>query len=216
MRTLVSLALVSVLAVPLPAQNLAEACAALGKVTVGQWAEYKLTSPEIPGGSATMRLAIIGTEQAKGKDHYWYETSMAGPMGAMVMQMLIPGYPYDDQDIARIVVKPGNQPAMELPASMLAMMPQGGGGESPARGAAENCDRATLAGTESVAVPAGTFSTMKIVPTDAEAGDLWISAAVPFGIVRFSDRRGSAMELTAHGKDAKSSITETPRKMPGG
>jgi hypothetical protein len=213
-RPVLSLAWCLVAAAPLTAQSLAEACAAVGELTVGQWAQYQLTSPEIPGG-ATMRFAVVGTEAVGGTEHYWHETTMTGAMGEVVMQMLIAGYPYADGDIQRMIVKQGNQPAMEFSAQMMAMMRQSGAGRNPAQSATDDCGAATLVGTETVTVPAGSFDVLRIRPAETNAGDLWLDIDIPFAIVRFSDGVGNVMELVAHGMDATSAITETPRKMPG-
>jgi hypothetical protein len=91
------------------------------------------------------------------------------------------------------------------------------------------CADLTKVGEETVTVPAGTFKTthyhfksdrnvngMQI----SSEGDVWVNPDVPFGMVKESGKtsgmRGEqemTMVLTATGKDAKSSITETPQEM---
>jgi hypothetical protein len=62
------------------------------------------------------------------------------------------------------------------------------------------------------------MATVHFRSTDqAHPGEGWVSADVPFGLVKMTfDVNGKGeMVLLSHGKDAKSSITETPRDMPG-
>jgi len=79
----------------------------------------------------------------------------------------------------------------------------------------KSCETAEKIGDESITVPAGSFDTEHYRITTPETAEAWISAAVPFGIVKMNSPEGVSMELLGHGKDALSSITETPRKMPG-
>src|SRR5258708_6678520 len=44
-------------------------------------------------------------------------------------------------------------------------------------------------------------------------GDAWFGPHVPFGVARALTKDGHDMVLTGSGKDAKSSITETPEEM---
>jgi hypothetical protein len=193
------------------AQDLEEVCNEFRQLVVGQWAEYEIASDQ---GKATSRFAVVGTEEAAGKEHYWYETRMESPMGAMIMQLLIPSYPYEQSDIQQAVVKMGDQPAMIVSDQMLAMM-QGRGAENPAQDAASACENAELVERESVTVPAGTFNAMHLrVGSDAEKADIWVSSEVPFGMVKLQGE-GVELVLLQHGKDAKSSITEKPQRMPG-
>ncbi len=193
------------------AQGLEEICNDFRQLTVGQWAEYEITSDQ---GTATSRFAVVGKEETAGKEHFWYETRMESPMGAMIMQVLIPSYPYEQSDIQRAVVKMGDQPAMIMSDQMLGMM-QGRQAENPAEDAASACGSAEVVGPATVTVPAGTFDAMQLkVGEEAEAFDVWVSSAVPFGMVKL-EGVGVELVLLNHGKDAKSSITEKPQKMPG-
>ncbi len=56
MRTLLLVAAFTTGATSLAAQTAAELCAMIGQVTVGQWAEYRMTAPE---GTMEMRFAIL-------------------------------------------------------------------------------------------------------------------------------------------------------------
>ena len=75
------------------------------------------------------------------------------------------------------------------------------------------CNESETVGVETITVPAGTFETVR-VKTRLGGGetDIWISAAVPFGVVKFADTNGDGLKLMAYGMDAKSSVTGTPMK----
>ncbi len=201
---------------PLAAQTAAEACAALSRITVGQWAEYKLTGQESAGVPSQIRFAIVGTEAVTGKEHYWHEMKMETGMGTMIIQVLVPGYPYDQVQIQGAIMKMGDQPAMRMPAQMLGMM-QSQGGDDLARDIAQKCGEAETVGWESVTVPAGTFRALHLRTTDdGDVSEVWISTDIPFGMVKLSGPQGTEMLLLGQGKDATSSITEKPQGMPGG
>lgn len=198
---------------PLSAQGVSDVCRALSDVTVGQWAEYRFTTAEEP---VTMYSALVGTEDVGGVEHYWHESKMESEDGAMIMQMLVPGYPFNVDDVQRTVMKMGDQPAMEMPEQMRGMMQGQGMGEDPVKDVAERCDDLTEVGRESVTVPAGTFETLRLrYESDDFAGDMWVAPEVPFGMVKAALPDHEEILLVDHGTGATSSITETPRRMPG-
>lgn len=210
-----SLALV--FAAPASAQSLAEACETVGDVTIGQWAEYEATIPQMGNDPMTMRIAIVGTEEADGVEHFWHELQMAAPQGQMIMQMLVPRYPFDAGEIKGLVMKAGDQPAMRMPDQMIGMMLQRMGDAGGfASEAAKNCEGAELVGTERVEVPAGAFEAMHLRSTKGDDTQVWVSLDVPFGIIKMEGADGQRMVLVGHGMDAESAITETPQTMPGG
>src|SRR5690606_26029680 len=106
------------------------------------------------------------------------------------------------------------QPAMRLPEEMLAQMRAQM--SSPVAEMASECANAEVVATESVETPAGTFESVRLRASDAEAaddGEVWLSTEVPFGIVK-SEGQDASMTLVASGRDATSRITETPGEMP--
>ncbi len=211
MRTLLAISLAMFLWVSsAAAQTVAEACESLGKIAVGQWVEYKLTSRD-PGASGQGRFAIVDTEEVDGEEYYWHEMKMTTAMGDMVMQMLVETYPYDVDDIRSAVMKMGDQPAMRVPDQMMAMM-QSQGASVPAMEIAEQCGSAELVGRESVTVPAGTFETMRLRVSESRGtSDIWVSLDIPFGVVKLAGAGGEEVVLLGHGRDATSSIAERPR-----
>src|SRR5688572_22737658 len=107
--TLAALALLG--AAPLAAQG--ASCAARGAKlpAAGAWAEYKTAE-------GNMRMVYLAKESAGER----LEMSMSGQRGAMVMQMVVPGYPYEMTQIKELVMQRDGEPPMRLPESMLSMM----------------------------------------------------------------------------------------------
>jgi hypothetical protein len=170
----------------------------------GSWAEYTVKD-------GTMRLALLGTEKRGEKNLIRMEISMTSREGPMIMQMLVPGYPYEIGSIEDFVMKAGNRPAMRMSPQMLQMMSS----RMPKDQITEMCrnSRMTRVGAESVTVPAGTFPTVHY--RDAESGnDVWVSESLPFGMVRTKLKNGEEIVLTGQGTGAKTQITETPQEMP--
>src|SRR2546426_9953584 len=65
---------------PLAAQDAAELCKSIGRVTVGQWSSYSMTGGKADG--AKLRLAIVGQERRGDSTLYWLEISgNGGPAG---------------------------------------------------------------------------------------------------------------------------------------
>jgi len=182
---------------------------------VGHWSEYQMT----PKGEKpmTMRIAIVGKEG----DDYWYETVMVlEGQEKMITKKLVSGDPDNDENVKRMIMKSGDEPATEMPVQMMKMMgPDGGlpqmmmqGEEEPE--VEEPEAKPVDLGVASVTVPAGTFKAhhWQFV-TKEEAVDAWVSEKVrPHGLVRMA-AKDFEMVLIGHGDDAKSLITETPQKM---
>jgi hypothetical protein len=186
---------------------------------VGSWAKYQLVS----GGdtTGTMRLALVGAEKRNGTDMVWVENSMQSDRGPMIMEMLVPGFPYDGSGVQEMIMKFGDRPAMKASPQMMGMM-QRRAGSNPALSFKANCEHMKLVGSETVTTPAGTFSTQHF-KNDLNQSDAWISSKVPFGMVKVvapsRNREGNetttTMTLLDSGSGATKSITETPQEMPG-
>jgi hypothetical protein len=167
------------------------------KPVVGGWSEYQVTSKgESP---SKMKIAVVGKEG----EAYWYEMVMETKReGKMISKMLVSGDPEDSQNIKRFIVKSGNEPAMEMPIQMMqASTPQGKKG------------KVTDKGTETIRVPAGSFTTQHMQYQDGETvGDTWVNKEVsPYGIVK-SQAKDFEMVLMGYGTGAQTLITETPQK----
>ena len=168
------------------------------KPVVGGWAEYQMTE----GGGATskMKIAIVGKEG----DAFWYETSMETKQeGRIISKMLVAGNPEDPKNVKKIIVKMGNEPAMEMPLEMMQ-----GSEEQGEKG--KTLDK----GTESIKVPAGTFTARHIQYQHEElVEDTWIHKDVsPYGVVK-SKSKDFEMVLLGYGTGAKTQITERAQKV---
>ncbi len=169
---------------------------------LGCWAEYQVT--EKGESPSKMKLAIVGKEG----DAYWYETVIeTKEEGRTVSKMLVSGNPEDQKNIKRMIVKMGDEPAMEMPIQMLqASKDEGQKGKTIDKG------------TETIKVPAGTFTARHIqYQHEGLLEDTWLHKDIsPYGVVR-SQSKDFEMILLGYGTGAKTQITETPQKvdMPG-
>lgn len=189
-------------AAPLAAQA-GNSCAARGAKlpASGAWSEYKTTE-------GTMRMLYLGKESAGER----LELAVSGSRGAMVMQMVVPSYPYEMTQVKEIVMQRGTEPPMRMPESMLSMMRSRMPNASTM--SEESCGRMIEVGKESVTVPGGTFQTTHY--RDSSGGtDVWVSPSVPFGAVKVVSR-DHTMELTGKGTGGTTKITGTPQDMPMG
>ena len=205
MRTILAVLALGALPAGSVAQNAAYDCAAFQPPRNGNWSSYQVTGPRLKS-PALMRFAIVGNEEVQGANHIWYELKMDATEGSMVMQFLVPAYPFDPSQVKTMVMKAGNEPAMVMPEEMLGMM-RGQLPEDFAGEVARSCRDAAVVGWEEIEVPAGSFNALHL---RTQRGDAWVSADVPFGLVQFKGNSGNLV-LTGHGADAASSITEKPK-----
>ncbi|MFW6089957.1 MAG: hypothetical protein ACODAB_09400 [Gemmatimonadota bacterium] len=201
------------------AQDLSAVCNHMQQAEAGDWAEYATESPQ---GSGTLRFAML-PEGASGDAGQWLE--MAGEFNGQtsVVQVLVDNYPHTPGDISAVVMKQGEQPAQQLPESMITQVANQIA--TPVSGIAAVCAESEVVGNEALDVPAGSFDAVQIRPptADAQADTLntqvWVSTNATFGLVRTESTLGS-ITLTDMGSGATSSISETPTEMqpasPGG
>jgi hypothetical protein len=145
-----------------------------------------------------MRVAVVGKEG----EAYWYESVIeGGKEGRIITKMLVSGDPGDANNVKRVIVKVGSEPAMEMPAQMMGQ--QGGQGK----------EKITEKGTETVKVPAGTFTARHMQHQEGTLlVDTWIHKDIPpYGMVKSQTKDGE-MVLLGYGTGATSLITETPQK----
>jgi hypothetical protein len=195
---------------PLAAQDQAAACAAVVDAKVGYWAEFELSGAPAEDVSS-LRFAIVKRQGTT--DKTWYEFSAVTSQGPVIIQLDVPGWPFEIDQVTGVIVKMAGQPAMRLPSSMLGMMQQQMG-DNPMADFARRCATSELLGSESIEVPAGTFSTLHL-RSDDDGSEAWISQDVPFGIVKGLVPDGGVLTLKGFGTDATSSIPEEPQTMPG-
>jgi len=169
---------------------------------VGSGSVYQTTSAT-DGKKTDIEFAIVGREAVNGKDGYWMEYSFNAGNGDMVMKTLI--VPGDATTVSRMIMQMPGRPPMEMAGQMAGHM--NGGAQSAAsdiRSSAEDV------GSESITVPAGTFTCEHYRMKDG-SGDTWISTKVaPFGVVKHQGK-DSTMVLMRTVSDAKDKITGTPQ-----
>jgi hypothetical protein len=170
---------------------------------VGSGAGYDIQTAN--GPKTSIEYAIVGKESINGKDGFWMEwTTIGGPMGEMVVKVLIVP---DGANTAtsRIIMQMPGRPPMEMPAPMGRM-----NGGSNATAPSDIRNLAEDVGTESITTAAGTFSCEHYRMKDG-SGDTWVSQKVaPFGVVKHQGK-DSSMVLTKVITDAKDKITGTPQ-----
>src|SRR5688572_4974945 len=175
---------------------------------VGGWAEYNAVFKQ--NAPYTMRYAVIGEESREGKALKWLELRTTGNQkdGDIVYQMLVPGSVTQLGDVHEIVMKHGDKPAMKMDGMMLGMIKDQMQKQSLL---SDMCRDVTLVGSETVSVPAGKFQAGHF-RSDKYASDTWVTAEVPFSMVK-STGKDFELTLLRHGEGAKSSITEKPTAM---
>lgn len=187
-------------------------CGGIRPPASGGWAAYDLTARN--GAPSRVRFAVVGTESRAGTVYLWFETRFRGARASVVTQVLVPGFPYDPLTIQEVTLQ-ADTGGVPLPPIRVT------GGPALARARAQapaapqaiaaTCRAASLVGRESVTVPGGTFATLHYRNAQRDA-DLWVSAGVPFGIVKYRDGQDrTVMVLTGSGSDAKSSLSQPAR-----
>ncbi|HET9150382.1 MAG TPA: hypothetical protein VFN83_01570 [Gemmatimonadales bacterium] len=174
----------------------------------GGFASYLVSSPS--GRTMTVRFAVVGAETREGTRNIWFETrAQEGTRPVVISQVLVPGFPYDPSALADAALQGPSGVPVQLTAQQLARSRRALPGLTKA--VVDGCRAATLVGTETVTVPAGKYSAQHY-RNALRGSDIWVSTAVPFGIVKMVDGTDkSRLELTAAGKNAKSSFLAKPQ-----
>src|SRR6266436_2612786 len=148
------------------------------KPVVGNGAVYETRRTDQEGApKQPLEMTVVGSESFEGREAYWLEFAhmdpRSGSLGYAKMLMT-----RDDFQPHRMIVQQAGQPAMELSlhASMHASMH---------KHKEEELEKWHLAGSESITVPAGTFSCQHW-KKDEGVGDVWTTDKVsPFGMVKY-------------------------------
>ncbi|HKM83984.1 MAG TPA: hypothetical protein VJY15_23880 [Candidatus Acidoferrum sp.] len=163
---------------------------------VGKGAQYlSTTTSATPAKTSTMEMYIVGKESVEGKDGYWMEfVSTLEKNQSFIGKAL---FTRDDFQFHRMIMQMPGQGAMEMPFN-----PNGERRENMQN----NMNEWHSVGTESVTVPAGTFS-CEHWRNDKSNSDVWTSDKVtPFGMVKEVSPHGS-MVLSKLITDAQDRIT---------
>jgi hypothetical protein len=167
---------------------------------VGSGAAYQMIDSE--GKKSSLELSIVDKELFEGKTAYWFEVGhdeeRTGTMS--YAKMLVT--PDDFQFHRMIFVMPGSNQPVEMPFNP---------SQRTRQRMQEEMEKWHSVGTESVTVPAGTFSCEHWTRDDGK-GDVWVSTKVsPMSLVKSVDKN-STMVLTRLFSDAKDHIAGTPQK----
>ncbi len=168
---------------------------------VGTGTAYEQTSND--GSKKRLEMSIVGSETIGTQQAYWMEVGHVdsnSPTMKYTKILLTP----DDFAFHKIVfLMPNSTQPMEMDMDAKAQ------GHRDA--VDKNLEKWHTVGTESVTVPAGTFSCEHWTKTDGK-GDIWVSSKIsPMGIVKSVDGN-ETMVLTKVISDAKTHIVGTPMK----
>lgn len=182
------------------------------KPVVGAGAQYQVTQK---GKNMSWAVAVVGKEAVEGNEGFWIEMRLeGGEEGGMIMKSLTVAHE-GGAEIKRMIMQAPGQPPMEMPMEMMGMMPR------PKPQASNEAALGEKIGTETVTVPAGTFTCDHYRSKQAnEPADLWISAKVPpYGLIKMTSA-SSTMVLEKVLSNETSKIKGEPQKMdfgmPGG
>ncbi len=181
----------------------------------GAWSQYTITEKQT-GIKTLMRMSIVGREGGS----YWYEVINDEEGARNIVKMLVKGDPNDPENIQRLIMKSGRQPAQEMPRDFVLMGRRMASHMFEQRSGIPSSQSVSLkneiVGTGKVKVPAGTFSITNHQIVDANGkiyAEFKFSKSIhPFGVVT-SDTENTSMVLLDHGTGAKSLITGTPAMM---
>jgi hypothetical protein len=145
---------------------------------VGKGAAYLSTDKD--GKTRNSEISIVGKDSVDGKEGFWME--------------------FVSSDNHRMIIQPADQQAMELPVGAMGMTTSGKAKME------EFTNDWNSVGTETITVPAGTFS-CEHWRSDKNNADSWTSDKInPFGLVK-ETRSGGGMVLTKVLDNATDRIT---------
>lgn len=152
----------------------------------GSWSEYRSINTK-EGDTTILKYSLTGKEKFGKIDCYWYEfqTTVGGNIN--IVKMLILGDPDEPGNLKRLILKSGDEPAVEIPIGI----------------------------THSAGIAAS--RTREPEETEAISEEDLITAGRETLItdIARSVYSGLAMEITGYGDfGAKTAITENPKEMP--
>jgi len=186
-------------------------------VSVGCWSIYEFKDKD---GVGKLKFSIVGKE----KDSYWLEIATTDKDGERsIMKMLFTGDPRKETTATRIIMKNGDEPAVELPTMKFNKPNRVEMKEKTEEKDTEEQEPESEIkeiGKEKLTVAGRKLETThyKISSVDEdgekEEFDVWLSPEVPFIPVVKAIEPESEFQLVDFGKSgAKSEITEEPKKI---
>jgi len=162
---------------------------------VGKGAAY-LDTDKDGKSSRTSEIAVVAKDSFEGKEGFWMQIVSTDPQGKTFVgkSLITPG----DFQFHRMIIQPPGQQAMEIPVKMNAARKEK---------IEENAAEWRSVGTESITVPAGTFS-CEHWRNDKTHAEIWTSDKVtPFGMVKEISGNGSTQVLSKILDNATDRIT---------
>ncbi len=178
----------------------------LSNPIVGSGAAYQMTTK---GKNMDVSYAIVGKEDVNGSPGVWVETRMSSQdMGGQMITKILITTGGSDAGVKRMIMQRPGQPPMDMSGFMMGMMKQ----SQPSTG---KPDYGELVGTETITVPAGSFScTHYRKQVNGSPVDYWVSDKVtPYALAKMTGSDVS-MVLTKILTDETSQIKGEPQKMP--
>ena len=167
---------------------------------VGQGAAYDTVDKD--GKKSQMEMYVVDKEMVGTEQGYWMEVGHSKDASGNLMYGKMLVTPADFKFHKMVFVMPGSTQPMEMD------MEHSKAGRDAMD---EKLDKWHSVGTESVTVPAGTFSCEHWSKDDGK-GDVWASSKIsPMGMVK-SVEDGRTMVLVKQISDAKTHIKGTPMK----
>lgn len=171
---------------------------------VGSGATYQVVNRK--GEKSEMEITVVGAETLDGQAGHWMEIAMGTPEGEMVMKQFM-GLRGKETPVLRMIMQAPGQEPMEFSMEMMGMMQRG---QAKVTQKSDFREGATRVGTETITVPAGTFSCEHYKTSDGD--DVWISDKVaPWGMVKATGKENN-LTLMRVVTGAKTKIRGTPRK----
>jgi hypothetical protein len=151
---------------------------------VGKGAVY-LDTDKDGKTSRTSEIAVVAKDSFEGKDGFWMQIVSTDPQGKTFVgkSLITPG----DFQFHRMIIQPPGQQAMEMPMKMNAARKEK---------IEENAADWHSVGTDSITVPAGTFS-CEHWRNDKTHAEIWTSDKVtPLGMVKEISGNGNTQVLS--------------------
>jgi hypothetical protein len=169
---------------------------------VGKGAQYQTAQGDKSNAAPdVMEMTVVGKESVDGKDGFWLEIARQdkNQRGMTYAKML---FTKEDFQFHRLVIQQPGQPAMQMPFNP---------SDKTKSRMLDETQKWSAAGTETITVPAGTFSCKHWKkdkgPNDTGDSDIWTSDKIsPFGVVK-EVSPGHTMVLVKVIADATDHIT---------
>ncbi len=183
----------------------------LANPTVGSGSEYLVTSK---GKESDISIVALGKEDVDGATGFWMEMRMTSAEmgGEMVMKSLTVATG-EQAGVKRMIMQQPGKPAIEMDGMMMNMMQRNQSHPTAPSGGGDG-GKGDLVGTESVAVPAGTFTCQHYRKQNQYGTtDMWISTDVtPYAMVKMTSSE-TTMVLKKILTGETSHIHGEPQKM---